>query len=178
MPDTGSTPTATSIAPPTNASNADLVRWAIGRINARDIDSLRNRLWTDESIVYFPTGSCRGATEIGAYFDRVYSGVADFAMEISAIAESGDDVLVHWRLTGRHTGTLFGVAGTGRTVELEGFDQFVLAGGKVVTNTVRYDQMEFARQIKMLPAEGSIPDRVTKAIFNATTRIAHLARRR
>ncbi|MGW0016863.1 ester cyclase [Rhodococcus sp. NPDC003382] len=178
MTDTGRTTSSTVTDPPTDASNADLVRWAIGRINAEDIDSLRNRLWTAESVVYFPTGSCRGATEIGAYFDRVYSAVTDFAMEISAIAESGDDVLVHWRLSGRHTGTLFGVAGTGRHVELEGFDHFVLAGGKVVTNTVRYDQMEFARQIKMLPPDGSIPDRVTKAIFNAATRIARLARRR
>ncbi|MFC9358560.1 ester cyclase [Rhodococcus sp. NPDC057014] len=59
------------------------------------------------------------------------------------------DVLVHWRLTGRHVGTFVGVAATGRRIEFEGFDHCVIAGGKVVTNTVRYDQMEFARQFKL-----------------------------
>ncbi|MBV6760289.1 nuclear transport factor 2 family protein [Rhodococcus opacus] len=58
------------------------------------------------------------------------------------------------------------------------FDHFVIAGGKVVTNTVRYDQMEFARQIKLLPPDGSIADRALKAAFNATTRVVGIARRR
>jgi hypothetical protein len=36
-------------------------------------------------------------------------------------------------------------AGTGKEIELDGTDHFVLCDGKVVTNTVVFDQMTFAR---------------------------------
>ncbi|SEC32481.1 ester cyclase [Rhodococcus koreensis] len=170
-------PTSTTFPPPNDVSNALLVRWAFERINAKDVGSLRS-FWTSDSTVHFPTGTCRGSDEIAVYFDQVFAAVSDFAFEIVAMAEAGNDVLVHWRLTGRHVGTFVGVAATGRRIEFEGFDHFVIADGKVVTNTVRYDQMEFARQIKLLPPDGSIADRALKAAFNAKTRVVGIARRR
>ncbi|MFD4182729.1 ester cyclase [Rhodococcus sp. NPDC058514] len=175
MPD--HSPASTAIAPPNGVPNAQIVRWAFDRIDAKDVGSLRD-FWTADSIVNFPTGTCRGTDEIAAYFEQVFSAVADFAFEIVSIAESGDDVLVHWHLTGRHDGTFAGIAGTGRRIDFEGFDHFVIADGKVVTNTVRYDQMEFARQIKLLPPDGSIADRAMKAAFNAKTRAVGIATRR
>jgi hypothetical protein len=38
--------------------------------------------------------------------------------------------------------------------------------------------MEFARQIKLLPPDGSIADRAMKAAFNAKTRVVSMTRRR
>lgn len=174
MPDRS--PTTTPIAPPNDVSNAQLVEWAFDRINAQDVDSLRN-FWTTDTTVNFPTGTCRGAAEIAAYFDQVFAAVTDFAFELVSIAESGKDVLVHWHLTGRHVGTFVGIAATGRRIDFEGFDHFVIEDGKVVTNTVRYDQMEFARQIKLLPPDGSVADRAMKAVFNAGTRVVGMVRR-
>ncbi|WP_307854319.1 ester cyclase [Rhodococcus sp. B50] len=126
----------------------------------------------------FPYGTCHGYAEIAAYFEEVFVALADFTLEIISIAEAGNDVLVHWHLSGRHVGTFAGIAATGRHIDLEGFDHFILENGHVVTNTVRYDQMEFARQIKLLPADRSFADRALKAAFNATTRVGHLVRRR
>lgn len=168
--------TSTTTAPPTDVSNAELVRWAMGRLNAKDIDGLRG-FWTADSVVYFPSGPCRGTADIAAYFEQVFAAVPDFDLEIVSIAESGDDVFVHWHLTGRHVGRFVGIAGTGRRIDFEGIEHFVIADRKVVTNTVRYDQMEFARQIKMLPLDGSLADRAMKAVFNAKTRVVGIARR-
>ena len=176
MPDPS--PTSTPLAPPNDVSNAQLVQWAFDRINAKDVESLRNFFWAADSTVHFPTGTCHGSAEIAAYFDQVFAAVVDFAFEMVSIAESGNDVLVHWHLTGRHVGTFVGIAATGRRIDFEGFDHFVIEDGKVVTNTVRYDQMEFARQIKLLPPDGSISDRALKAAFNATTRVVGIVRRR
>jgi predicted ester cyclase len=176
MPDRS--PTSTPIVPPNDATNAQLVRWALDRIDAQDVDSLRNFFWTADSTVYFPAGTCRGSVEIAAHFEQIFAAVTDFTFEIISIAESGRDVLVHWHLTGRHVGTFVGIAATGRRIDFEGFDHFVIEDGKVVTNTVRYDQMEFARQIKLLPPDGSIADRAMKAAFNATTRVVGIVRRR
>ncbi|ABG94523.1 conserved hypothetical protein [Rhodococcus jostii RHA1] len=176
MPDPS--PTSTPLAPPNDVTNAQLVQWAFDRINAQDVESLRNFFWTADSTVHFPTGTCHGSTEIAAYFDQVFAAVTDFAFEMVSIAESGNDVLAHWHLTGRHVGTFVGIAATGRRIDFDGFDHFVIEDGKVVTNTVRYDQMEFARQIKLLPPDGSIADRALKAAFNAKTRVVSVARRR
>ncbi|GAA4471941.1 hypothetical protein GCM10023094_03520 [Rhodococcus olei] len=170
--------TSTAVAPPNDASNAELVRWAFDRLNAKDVQSLRTYFWTADSVVHFPTGTCRGSAEIAGYFDQVFAAIADFAMESVAVAASGDDVFVHWHLTGRHVDTFAGIAATGRRIDLEGMDHFVIADGTVVTNTVRYDQMEFARQIKLLPPDGSIADRAMKAGFNVTTHVLGMARRR
>lgn len=94
-----------------------------------------------------------------------------------AIAESGDDALVHWRMTGRHVGLLLGIAGTGKNIELDGIDHFVLRDGKVASNTVVFDQMKFARQVGLLPPDGSVTDKALKTAFNAKTRVAVAARR-
>ncbi|WP_267497485.1 hypothetical protein [Rhodococcus rhodochrous] len=40
MPD--HTVSSTPVAPPNDASRTQLVQWAIGRISAQDLDSLRN----------------------------------------------------------------------------------------------------------------------------------------
>jgi hypothetical protein len=50
-------------------------------------------------------------------------------------------------------------------------DHFVLRDGRVVSNHVVFDQMEYARQLGMLPADGSIADKAVKSLFNARTRL-------
>ena len=46
------------------------------------------------------------------------------------------------------------------------------------SNTVVFDQMTFARQVGLLPPDGSGADKALKAAFNAKTRVALAARRR
>jgi hypothetical protein len=81
-------------------------------------------------------------------------------------------------MNGRHVGTLVGVSGTGRRLEIQGMDHFVVRDGKVVSNTVVFDQMDFARQIGLLPPDATVADKALKAAFNAKTRAVSAARRR
>jgi predicted ester cyclase len=167
----------TALVPPANATNPDLVRWIFDRLNAHDVESVR-QFWTGATVVYFPDATCRGANEIAAYFADKFAGIENFNLEVISIAEAGDDVLVHWRLTGRHTARVLGVAATGRTIELDGIDHFVVQDRKIVTNTVVFDQMKFARQVGLLPAERSVADRALKTAFNAKTKAAARLKRR
>jgi hypothetical protein len=98
-------------------------------------------------------------------------------MEVVAIAEQGDDVFVHWQLTGTHSGTFQGIDATGRRIALDGIDHFVVRDGRVVSNFVVFDQMQFARAIGMLPPDGSRADRAMKAAFNARSRLTARLRR-
>jgi predicted ester cyclase len=95
----------------------------------------------------------------------------DFHMEVLAIAEQGDDVFVHWRLTGTHEGPLLGIEPTGRKLAIDGMDHFVIRDGTVVSNFVVFDQMQYARQIGMMPADGSPADTAVKRAFNARTKL-------
>lgn len=161
---------------PVGVTHTELLQWVFGRINAHDVASLR-AFWTDDTVEYFPDATCRGPDEVAAYFSDKFAGIEGFRLDVVAIAESGDDVLVHWRMTGRHTGTVLGVAATGKPLELDGIDHFVLRDGRVLTNTVTFDQMAFARQVGLLPPDGSAADRALKAAFNARTRLVGAVRR-
>lgn len=165
------------LTPPDGASNEELVRWIFERINACDDASLRP-LWRD-TVEYFPQGVRRGPDEITAYFEQTWRAMPkDFNLAIVGLAASGDDVFARWRMTGTFTGENFeGIAATGSRIELDGIDHFVIRDGAIVTNNVVFDQMAFARQLGMLPADGSPGDRVTKALFNFKTRLVAKLRR-
>jgi predicted ester cyclase len=158
----------TAVAPRAHASTAELLTWVFDRINDHDLEALR-QIWTPNTVEYFPDSTCHGADEIAAYFADKFAAIEGFRLDVQAIAVSGDDAFVHWRMSGRHTGLLLGVAGTGKVIELDGMDHFLIRDQLVVTNTVVFDQMKFARQVGLLPADGSRADRALKAAFNAKT---------
>jgi steroid delta-isomerase-like uncharacterized protein len=159
------------VGPPAGATNADLIRWSFERLNAHDAASMAE-LWSDETVERLPDRTLHGAAETVAYFEEVFAALPDVRVEIQALAEQGDDVIVRWRMTGTHDGAIQGVDGTGRRLTLDGVDHFTLRDGKIVSNFIVYDQMQWARDIGMLPADDSPADRAFKAAFNAKTRVA------
>ena len=168
----------TTMTPPATTSKTELIRWAFDVLNTRDVTPL-SQFWTEDTIEYFPGKTCRGTREITDYFNGVFAALPDLHIEIAAIAGEGDDVFAHWQLTATHSGAPFlGIDATGRPLSLVGIDHFVLRDNKVVSNTVVYDQMEFARQIGMMPADGSAGDHAIKAAFNAKTLIARRLQQR
>jgi len=163
-------------APPAEATNAELVRWTVEAIGRQDLAAAR-LAWADEIVERFPDRTCRGIAELSAYFQEAYDAISDWGFEALAVVGEGEDVLVHWRLTGTHTGSLLGIAATGRPISIDGMDHFVVRDGRIVSNFVVFDQMDYARQLGMLAAEGSAADRALKSVFNARTRLLDRLRR-
>lgn len=163
-------------SPPAPTGNAELIRWAFGRLNAHDVDALRP-YWTPETTERFPDRTCVGPEEIGAWFEELIAAVPDLRMEIEGLAAQDDDVFVRWRLTGTHEGPIQGLAGTGRPIEAHGIDHFVVRDGKVVSNFVVSDRLAFAQQVGMVPRDGTPADRAGKRAFNAITRLRRRLRR-
>jgi len=162
------TPIAT---PPVDATQGEMVRWAFEQLNRHDVSALRS-FWNDETIERFPDRTCRGADEIVAYFEDAFAAITDFHMEVLAIAEQDEDVFVHWRLTGVHDGPLLGIEPTHKPVAIDGMDHFVIRDGEVISNFVIFDQMQYARQLGLMPADGSATDKALKGAFNARTKLA------
>jgi predicted ester cyclase len=166
----------TTVSPPQTASNAELVRWAFDVLNTHEVSPLR-QFWTSETVERFPDRECRGTDEIAGYFEEAFTAIRDFHMEVISIVEQGDDVFVQWRLTGIHDGPLLGIAPTHKPLEIDGMDHFVMRDGVVKSNFVVFDQMQYARQIGMMPPQDSSADRAVKGLFNARTRVASAVRR-
>jgi steroid delta-isomerase-like uncharacterized protein len=166
----------TTSPPPAPATNAELIRWSFERLNEHDVSALK-QFWSDETVERFPDRTCRGAEEVAAYFREVFAALPDFHMEIRGLAERGDDVFVQWHLTGTHRGRIAGLEATGKPVAIDGMDHFVIRDGRVVSNFVVYDQMQYARQLGVLPAEDSPGDKVMKAAFNLRTKLSETVRR-
>lgn len=151
-------------------TNVEIVRRVVGSIAGQDLDGAGD-YWTDATVERFPDRICHGGAEIAAYFTELFAAIADFHLEICTIDGAGEDVFVHWQLTGRHAGPVLGVAATGRELTIDGMDHFVVRDGVVVSNFVIFDQLQFARQVGMMPQHDSVLDRALKAAFNAGTRV-------
>ena len=159
-----------TVLPPASASNTELIRWAFEQLNDHDVTPLK-QFWTDASVERFPDRVCRGADEIADYFQDAFQAIPDFHMEIIAIAGQDEHVFVHWQLTGTHRGALLGIEPTGKPLVIDGMDHFVLDDRVVVSNFVVFDQMQYARQIGMMPPDGSAADKALKAAFNTRTKL-------
>lgn len=162
----------------TTQQPADLLREVFAEVlNQRDADRLVE-YWADDIVEHFPMGTYRGARAVRDYFAEVFRAIPDFRIEALDIAGEGEKVFVRWRVTGTFDGEPWlGIEPTGTRLELLGMDCFTIRGGKVLENFVIFDQMSFARQIGMLPADGSVMDRAMRAAFNAQTRARRLLRR-
>ena len=131
-----------------------------------------SELWTDQTFQRFPDRNCHGAAEIRAYFEATFAAIPDLAVEMLALVEQGDEVFVRWRLSGTQQGRLQGLEGTGRRIALDGVDHFTLRDGKIASNFVIFDQTQWARQIGLMPDEGTTGDRAVKGAFNARVKFA------
>jgi predicted ester cyclase len=167
----------TTSSPPTDASNTELNRWSFEILNQHNVEPLRE-FWTDATVERCPDRTCHGGDEIARYFEDVFAAVPDFHTETGAIVGEGDDVLVHWHLTGTHEGPVLGIEPTHKRLEIDGVDHFVVRDGKVVSNFVVFDQMQYARQIGMMPPDGSTADKALKGAFNARTKLMAKLRER
>ena len=156
--------------PPETGGPGATVRWLFDILNTHHAPTLRAVL-SDTTRERFPTETRHGADRIVDWFEGLFAALPDLTMTIQGMAEQGETVFVRWRLTGTHTGAEFeGIAPTGKRIDLDGVDHFVLSDGVVVSNFVIFDQMQFARQLGLLPTAGSRVDIALRRGFNALLR--------
>lgn len=152
------------------------MRRTLDALNRGEPSELRE-YWDAAGTERFPDRTCHGIDEIVAYFEEALAAIAGWRMELLAVAEQGEDVFVQWHLTGKHSGPIQGIEPTDKSVAIDGIDHFVIRDGKIVSNFVVFDQMQYARQLGLMPPEGSAGDRAVKAAFNAKTKLSERFKR-
>ena len=87
------------------------------------------------------------------FLAQFWSGFPDLQSHEDALLGDGDLVTIRWTITGTHTGTFFGVAPTGRTIQVSGMDMLRIADDKLVEHWGGVaDQMDdFLAQVGATP---------------------------
>jgi hydroxyacylglutathione hydrolase len=157
-----------------SGSKAEAVaRRYFAAIDARDLDTAV-ALWADGG-----RENVRGQVDVLApegvreFIGALLAAIPDLKMEVVSTTSEDDRCGVQWRLTGTFAGPgrFSGVAPTGHPIELEGFDLLTVRDGFIHSNDAFSDSMTFAREIGMMPPQGSTAEQRMIGAFNAKTRL-------
>jgi hydroxyacylglutathione hydrolase len=142
-------------------------------IDARDVDTAV-AMWA-EGGREFVRGQIDTAAPDGvrAFIGELVAAMPDLHMEVVSTTTEGDRCGVQWRLTGTFAGPghFGGIAPTGNPIQLEGFDLLTVLDGQIQRNDAFTDSMTFARQIGMVPPQGSSGEQRMMGAFNTKTRL-------
>ncbi len=155
--------------PPTDLEK--LARWAFGLLGRQDLSRAED-IWAPEAVDHFlPIGDAIGRDGIVEFFEEMFAALPDLEIEVEHVLVSAPFLVVQWTGTGTFAGGPFqGIRPTGRRVEFRGCDVVEMSEDNLVLeNTIYWDNLAFARQIGMLPAKGSLGDRLMTRAFNGLT---------
>jgi glyoxylase-like metal-dependent hydrolase (beta-lactamase superfamily II)/ketosteroid isomerase-like protein len=115
-----------------------------------------------------------GSEEVRAFFGELFAAVPDWTFEVETVVAEGERAAVRWNATGTFAGDAAyqGIEPTGSPVAMAGFDLLRVRDGLIVECEAFSDGMGFARQIGMLPPQGSGSEAKLLRAFNARTRAA------
>jgi glyoxylase-like metal-dependent hydrolase (beta-lactamase superfamily II)/predicted ester cyclase len=157
-----------------SGSKAEAVaRRYFAAIDARDLDTAVS-LWAEGG-----RESVRGQVDTQApegvreFIGGLIEAVPDLRMEVVSTTTEGERCGVQWHLKGTFAGPghFGGIAPTGLPIELEGFDLITVRDGLIQSNDAFSDSMTFARQIGMMPPQGSGSEQRMLGAFNTKTRL-------
>ena len=150
----------------------ETVRAYYEAMDNRDVDAMV-ALWGDEGVEdIVPIGVIRGRDELHGFLSGLFAAMPDARTTITRLIAGERDCAVEWRLEGTFDGAPFmGIEPTGSRVELREVSVVDLKDGRIVGITAYFDGASYARQIKLLPPDGSGVDRAMKGAFNAVTKV-------
>jgi steroid delta-isomerase-like uncharacterized protein len=148
------------------------VRSYLEAMNNRDPEAMVAH-WREDGVEdIVAVGALRGPDELRDYFTSLFAAIPDAQTTITRLVAGEQSCAVEWRLEGTLSGApLMGIEPTGAHVEIRGLDLIELEDDQIVSNTAYFDGMSIARQIGLLPADGSGADRAMKSAFNAVTKL-------
>jgi steroid delta-isomerase-like uncharacterized protein len=131
-----------------------LVEEAFGQGNVEVIDEILH----SDFVCYDPnseSGEIRGADTIKGEIEYFRNAVPDLTYTVEDQVAEGDKVVTRYRASGTHQGEFFGVAGSGKHIEMSGIqiDRFD-ESGKLVEEWPEYDLLGAMKQMGAMPEAG------------------------
>lgn len=106
------------------------------------------------------------------FLNGLFGPFPDLVFTIVEKTVQDDRAAYRWQATGTFTGTPFqGVEPTGARLDIEGTDVVIVRDGEIVENNAFADGMTVARQLGLMPPEGSRQELAMKRAFNTKTKV-------
>ena len=136
-------------------SNEQVVRDACRVIWTEGDTSRVREFYADDYQADYPFGEGWGDGPDGAkaFADAIRIGFPDYAEEVEDIVVDGDKVAVRLRITGTHTGEMFGVEGTGAKVDFRDMTICTLRDGKIIQQAGLSDNLTMFAQLCLIDME-------------------------
>lgn len=166
--------------PSTTRQAGDVGRAYLEALGAQDLDRAC-ALWSRDGVDdLVGIAMLHNPDEVRDFFADIYAALTGFSLEILSITAQDDRAVAHWRMRGRFdgSGTMLGLAPNGRALDMRGVDLLTVHNGLIVHNTSFTNAAEMARQLAVLPPQGSKLERVMYGVANATAPIGKAIRRR
>lgn len=130
---------------------------AVDKLNAGDVKGYVTSLYAADCRFHgFPSAFAPTRDGIAAFFRALIAAVPDAKIAPLDVVANDDSVSLRFVLTGTHEGELFGFAGTGRPLEVEGITIVHFVGGLVVERWNRLDDAALLAQLGELPLAAGV----------------------
>ena len=137
------------------SANRELLDRYVDRYNAGVLDGVMD-LYADDAVQNMPDGSFEGRSSIRERLAQELNGFTEVNHIVRSFVEQGDSFCDEWTFAGTHTRPFALPDGTelpptGKRVEIKGMELVQVRNGKVVVNTLYYDNLAVALQLGAVP---------------------------
>lgn len=94
----------------------------------------------------------KGPEGVKKWFAALRAGISNLDFNHYDTITEGDMVLIRWDSGGTHTGNLFGVAASGKSIKITGLDLFRIAEGKIAEMWQEADYLGMMQQMGAIPS--------------------------
>ena len=120
-----------------------------------DNPDLLEEVYATDLVWHEPDQDIQGLEEAKQFLGMYKTAFSDLHATVEDMIAEGDKVVTRWTIRGTHQGEIaeFGPP-TGRQVEISGITIHRIAGGKIVEEWERYDNLSVMQQLGLIPEEG------------------------
>ena len=141
------------------SANRQLLDRYVERYNAGDLDGVMD-LYAEDAVQNMPDGTHEGWNTVRERLAQELDGFTDLNHTVRSFVEQGDLFADEWTFVGTHTGSFRLPDGTelpptGKRVEIRGMEVVRLRDGKIVLNSLYYDNLAALAQLGLI-REGAI----------------------
>ncbi|MEO7047956.1 MAG: ester cyclase [Ferruginibacter sp.] len=119
--------------------------------NHGKLDMFNDSNFTKDVILHMKPKNVVGIDSARAYYANFLTGFSNIKFTIVDVFGQGDRLVKHWNFKGKHTGVFFGIAPTGKDVEVDAVTLVRMKDGKIAEETDFVDNLDFMQQLGVIP---------------------------
>lgn len=132
--------------------NVALINQVMELINNRNLDEAFE-LYDLDYIYHGPGGQeLKGRGGIRGLWEFFLTAFPDLTSSVDEVIAEGNKVALRWTIRGTHTGELFGIPASDKSITLPITEVFHIENGQLVEAWDRYDRLHLMEQIGAAPA--------------------------